>query len=246
MAFFDTNSSTVRFSTSAFLLVIIVLVYLPDQLESIKAATFSSLRSILNNTRIDTNLTASITNIRKLPCMSECLNNVNCMSAGYHSNNTECRLHSVLDSGSSGVPETGWEYFSIQEDFCRKENFVHNRILDICYSVEPGLKNCPDAMGTCASIPASLLTVDSQEKQDWLQEVCVANNITGVYFDMYKDGVWKLRSTGMTPSYTNWDDGQPDSTGTDVCVASKPNFNWMWHDYPYPWKAGIICEIRRP
>ncbi|XP_060062734.1 C-type lectin domain family 4 member A-like [Ylistrum balloti] len=212
-----------------------------------KSATFTSMESVVTNKRIDTDLIEEKTNIRKLSCMLDCLNDVTCDSIGYHSDDMKCRLYNVVVSGSGGVTEIGWGYYSIREDFCSEENFHHNRVLDLCYYSPAGKESCPEAIDICANFSANLLIVDNQAKQDWMTEFCVTNNVDGTFFDAYMDssaGVWRLGSTGMALTYTYWDGGQPNMAG--LCIGTISIHGWYWHDYPVHWKAGIICEIRRP
>ncbi|XP_021351852.1 collectin-12-like isoform X2 [Mizuhopecten yessoensis] len=186
-------------------------------------------------------------NYRKLNCMSDCLTDVNCESVGYHSDQKRCRLYRVLISGSGGVTENGWEYFSIREDFCPTENFTHNRIADVCYAISPERKPCGEAATICSSLSARLLVVDSQMKQDWARDLCVRQNIEGVHFDVYferEGSALKLGSSGMDLTYTNWAIGQPDYG--QPCIGMEAWHEWRWHDYVRSLEAGIICEIRRP
>ncbi|XP_033728775.1 uncharacterized protein LOC117317917 [Pecten maximus] len=247
MLFIDANAVNRFIVLLAGFVVVSHMSSLPVEDDSMKSATFTSLESVFTNKRINTDLIAEFTNIMKIACMGECLSDLNCDSVGYHSGQKKCRLHDVIVSGSGGVTESGWEYYSMQEDFCSQENFVHNRILDICYYIPPGSHTCPDAIAICSNFSANLLTVDSQAKQDWTHDLCVSENIDGTFFDAFLDShlsVWKLGKTGMELTYTYWDGGEPDNFGH--CIGTKPYHGWEWHDYPVEWTAGIICEIRRP
>ncbi|MCW9681991.1 lectin-like protein, partial [Dolichospermum planctonicum UHCC 0167] len=105
------------------------------------------------------------------------------------------------------------------------------------------------AQAEAQSLGGNLVTIDSQEEQDWLVSTFGDTEQLWIgYTDEETEGQFKWAS-GETSTYTNWFSGQPDNGGPDGENYVVMNFGaaGQWNDYPNaltPYRG--IIEIQQP
>lgn len=91
------------------------------------------------------------------------------------------------------------------------------------------MRNWSEAGEYCQSIGTSLVTFSNFSKvdlvQDWMQDKGVSEGWIG----LRKPEGWSW-SSGNTVSYTNWEDGKPNSTQVDGVCATLSTVTSKWND----------------
>ncbi|XP_052788768.1 perlucin-like protein [Mya arenaria] len=128
-------------------------------------------------------------------------------------------------AGEKKVPRL--EYNKTNCD-CRDGWVVHGHT---CYHFSHDTENWIDAKLVCQALQGSLVVIESQEENDFLQ-----NQIQSLNHDWYWTALSDLeeehnwgwmgdRKTALV-YYTNWDHGEPSSSNQENCGAIKTNGRW--------------------
>ncbi|CAC5412642.1 unnamed protein product [Mytilus coruscus] len=102
-----------------------------------------------------------------------------------------------------------------------------------------------DAKNHCAGLSASLVAVGSEEENSWIREHAsihyenVTEIWTGFKFILFEGYRWHFNGNTVTPSYTNWEIGQPGVLG--ACVQMNLN-DGRWHNKYCVISTHFVCE----
>ncbi|XP_052799805.1 C-type lectin domain family 10 member A-like isoform X2 [Mya arenaria] len=99
----------------------------------------------------------------------------------------------------------------------------------------------------CQAHGAHLITIDDVHENNFVLSV-VEDHIGVLWWigltDSITEGEWKWIPSDESPSFTFWDEGQPEdhSSRDQDCVALHNSFHYKWHDDVCTMKHPPICE----
>ncbi|XP_062598674.1 perlucin-like [Saccostrea cucullata] len=102
------------------------------------------------------------------------------------------------------------------------------------------------AMSYCNSLHAKLVEIETVTEDEFLRLYLLDHKMTGNYWigmsDIQAEGVWVWTSSQNTPTYSNWNPGQPDNSGKEDCGSLPSWCGFHWNDYPCNMINNFICE----
>ena len=114
-----------------------------------------------------------------------------------------------------------------------------------CYRNENTSRNWGAQRNRCNEVGSELITISSVAENRWLQLVGgIGNDFWIGLNDIATEGtfVW---SSGQTPGFTNWADGEPNNfSGGEDCAAYDEG-NSQWNDVTCATNVRAICEADR-
>ncbi|XP_052788248.1 perlucin-like protein [Mya arenaria] len=114
-----------------------------------------------------------------------------------------------------------------------------------CYHFSHDTENWIDAKLVCQALQGSLVVIESQQENDFLQNQIQSLNHEWYWTalsDMEEEHNWGWMGDRKTALvyYTNWDHGEPSSSDQENCGAIKTNGRWK--DIPCHLFGYFICE----
>ncbi|KAK3601011.1 hypothetical protein CHS0354_008121 [Potamilus streckersoni] len=199
---------------------------------------------------------ATISNQKKNISLSDCAilcETTSCLSFYYNKADGSCVLQRVLMSSDDDVFAANWTYFEMagkRSPACNYSNFyLYDDGTNLCFKVHQNSSSCSAARAFCASEGASLISIDSQRKLDYMKKVLEAENLVadaytigGFHDDV--SGTWRWEN-GANFTYTNWIDGVTPDDG--FCVTMVTRLDLLWNriaddQFKEMWKYPFVCE----
>ena len=89
------------------------------------------------------------------------------------------------------------------------------------------------------------MEIQSTSENDYVASRLVWQDFWIGYSDQNTEGVWTWSNSGVTGSYTNWYQGQPDNFGSgEDCAEIWGHLGRKtWNDSPCGLKRWFVCEI---
>jgi len=116
-----------------------------------------------------------------------------------------------------------------------------------CFHISTVRGDWSEGQDYCAALGATLASIRSQEEQDGLEDLVDANAWLGLH-DMHSEGEHRWEDQ-TSLSYTNWQPGQPDNSGTflwwgsgEDCVEMNTGYSLRWNDQDCDNQNIYICR----
>lgn len=194
--------------------------------------------SFPSNTALSRKLVSS-----KLLCCSKCATDKLCNSLTYDAG--QCTMYTRFPN-----PDLNYHGFLMAPYGCStKMGFIYIREINLCYKTMPFALDCADAIHACSSINATLVEINSLERNTIIVQMLMQYNYTDMNFPgtfiagKFTNCTW-VRSNGMAFAFTDWAPNQPENKGSPgECIGLRKDFNYKWHDVENYVKIGAMCEI---
>ncbi|XP_046372776.2 perlucin-like [Haliotis rufescens] len=200
------------------------------------------------NVIVRTNIISEVQDIgNKFNCVTQCLQNIACVSAFYRRQHRRCQLHDVLFlSPQDGEQEMGTAYYSVAADGC-PSTYVHNRMLNICYQLQLNEKTFVGGVADCNSRGDHFIVIDTEAKQDhiWKQVNSSTDAVAKKYLidgsDKATEGTWLLHD-GRLMTYLPWSSSEPKNLATKNFIVADTKDNFLWTVKAGDTPKYYICE----
>ncbi|XP_052706385.1 uncharacterized protein LOC128181872 isoform X2 [Crassostrea angulata] len=193
------------------------------------------------NVRFDLWIISSLSARSRLDCSRTCEIHSTCLSFEYTPLTGECRLFdTIFLHQDAGVYEIGWQYYIASNRRCRHP-FIDGRDLDICFTFV-GFHNLTEAKAKCAAIQSSIISITSDEQQDFLTRLAgtllnipfPGTSYTRPFIQGFWDGTDWILDNGTPLVYTNWGTGEPQNTDTNRYIKLRKG----------KWRTSLDLNIR--
>nr|XP_034327630.1 uncharacterized protein LOC117689780 [Crassostrea gigas] len=193
------------------------------------------------NVRFDLWIISSLSARSRLDCSRTCEIHSTCLSFEYTPLTGECRLFdTIFLHQDAGVYEIGWQYYIASNRRCRHP-FIDGRDLDICFTFV-GFHNLTEAKAKCAAIQSSIISITSDEQQDFLTRLAgtllnipfPGTSYTRPFIQGFWDGTDWILDNGTPLVYTNWETGEPQNTDTNRYIKLRKG----------KWRTSLDLNIR--
>ncbi|KAL3870803.1 hypothetical protein ACJMK2_038843 [Sinanodonta woodiana] len=158
-------------------------------------------------------------------------------------------------SPDADVFSANWTYFEMagkRNAACNYSNFyLYEDGTNLCFKLHQESASCSAARASCASEGASLISIDSPHKLEFMKRVIEAEEVVadayiiGGFYDGV-NGIWRWEDELGSPfTYTNWIDGVIPEGG--FCVTMVTNLDLLWNaiaddQFKELWNYPFVCE----
>lgn len=179
-----------------------------------------------------------------LGCCINCAVTGKCNSLSYDAKQCSMYTTNPLDTSISSLS------YLLFPPWCDVyAGFIYMRAINLCFKTFPTSVGCDDGRLLCLQNNASIVEVNSKERQTFINAVITnEKNMHGTFLAGKRvNGIW-VRSNGLSFNYTNWDTRDPNYIQPSViekageCIGIDVNYQYLWHDYENIFRFGIICE----
>ncbi|XP_052702222.1 perlucin-like protein [Crassostrea angulata] len=115
-----------------------------------------------------------------------------------------------------------------------------------CYWCSPNPDNFHNAVVNCSGKGSILIEIKDAAEEKWVLLQSLIRNYTNLWIgltDLVEEGQYVYSSSGLKPSYSNWEKSQPDGgvEESEDCAALHTTQR-KWHDYPCSDNHSYVCK----
>ncbi|CAC5368798.1 unnamed protein product [Mytilus coruscus] len=204
-------------------------------------------RKELRNKHLQGNLVKSLTTETSIECFRQCNKLKQCSSMSYNPQNKICYMYSGFNTYSDGTLDNGRMYYLKDVNNClTEEGYSYKSNVMLCLKFYNVKVMYHEAVSTCQSQNASLVRIDSQEKQNVLYSFLVDDE-QFAKGHVYLQGMrtqntseWEF-DDGTPITYLPWNRGQPEAYDQIyLCLLAQDQ--GLWHDCIGTQLFGFVCE----
>ena len=112
-----------------------------------------------------------------------------------------------------------------------------------CYKLTQDLKTWNNAMTDCVAIGSNLVTIHSEEEQDFVWSIIPVNvDIWMGGNDIATEGDWVWEDGKPWGVYTKWHPGEPNDANYAEDCLTMYQAHGMWNDLDCDWQLSSICK----
>nr|QNH85696.1 C-type lectin 4 [Anadara sativa] len=115
-----------------------------------------------------------------------------------------------------------------------------------CYLFNKSKTNWRDARKFCEGKQASLATVTSLDKHNYITEQIILEDTSHTWIggnDIGREGLWVWERTGEHFKFTKWHTGQPDNDKNNGhCLLMDAGYGFAWNDITCVNSYSFVCE----
>lgn len=115
-----------------------------------------------------------------------------------------------------------------------------------CYIFHKNTVSWEAAVMFCKATHSDLVAIETAAEEEFITNNTQVKGIKDLWLggtDRHNVSDWRWISTGLSLTFTNWNDNQPDNPeGNERCLASHERHNYKWNNYGCNFLLSFICE----